>query len=417
MTNKELHQKVAERRKRAFRKSLFLNLALLIPPILLTIAIFITTINTYILSLFLIYFVLPMFYTVEKRLRYDLTGIGKPDFSYVDGYKDFFTKNMGGIFGALGAIVMAILIFIFILFILEYAFPAIANCFPEAIPVVDTINDLYMNETTGIENLAEYMIENGAGLTRPMTVLVGVSAYIPLFLLIFYYFNNNLSMHYLSTIVLPDIDKNISASQARGISRIQFGRLIYGHKLKETIFQNWPYYLVFTILYGVILYACTFITTTNFFVMPLVALLAPSLSLFYGFLLDYFCLMNEYAILEESQQLLLSKMPEQTKFSVYQTYCSPNYIHGEESAARGCFVPAPTYRQAHPFSSPFQQNNPFQGNNASSSFQDATSNSFSEGNDKGTAPENGQKDDGPVEKPTGVVIDLSQEDDKENKDK
>ena len=166
-----------------------------------------------------------------------------------------------------------------------------------------------------------------------------------------------------------------------------------------------------------ILYACSFISTNNIMVLPLIILLAPSLSLFYGLLLNYFCLLNDYCVLEESQELLLSRMPAQTRLSVYQTYCSPNYVHGEESAARGCFVPAPTYRQAHPFSSPFQQNNPFQGNNASSSFQDASSNTFLEGNDKGTAPENGQKDDGPVEKPTGVVIDLSQEDDKENKDK
>ena len=411
MVNNELHQKVAERRKRAFRKNLLVNLSLLLPPILLTIALFITAINTYVLSLFLLYFILPMYYTVEKRLRYDLTGIGKPGFSYVDGYKDFFTKNMGGIFGALGSIVMAILIFVFLLFILEYAFPAIAGCFEGASAVLDEINKLYANESTDISSLADYMMQNGGVLAQPMTILVGVSAFIPLFLLVFYYFNNNLSMHYLGTIVLPDIDKNISASQARGIARIQFGRLIQGYRLKESLFQNWPYYLVFTILYGVILYACSFITTTNFMVVPLIALLAPSLSLFYGLILNYFCLMNDYCILEESHQYLLSRMPEQVKYSVYQTYCNPNYVHGEESAARGCFVPAPTFRQANPFSSPFSSTNPF------NIHQNATPSS--ETPRTPAEPSSTKDEDHPTEDsnntPTGVVIDLSQDnDDKEN---
>ena len=75
MTNNELHRRVAERRKRAFKKSLFINLALLLPPILLTIVIVLTALSTYILSLCLLYFILPMFYTVEKRLRYDIAGI------------------------------------------------------------------------------------------------------------------------------------------------------------------------------------------------------------------------------------------------------------------------------------------------------------------------------------------------------
>ncbi len=410
MTNKELRQKVAERRKRGFRKNLLVNLALLILPILLTIVIFITAINTYILSLFLIYFVLPMFYTVDKRLRYDLTGIGKPNFTYADGYKAFFTKNMGGVFGAIGAILLAILVFIFLLFILEYAFPAIAHCFPGAGEVVEKVSAIYSEKQVDMDALTDYLLKNGYLLTQPATVLIGVSAFIPMFLLVFYFFNNNLSMHYLSTIVLPDIDKNVSASQARGISKIQFGRLIQGHRLKESLLQNWPYYLVFTFLYGIILYACTFITTTNLMVLPIVALLAPALSLFYGFLLDYFCLMNEYCVLEESQSLLLSRMPEQMRFSVYQTYCSPNYIHGEESAARGCFVPAPTYHQEHPFSSPFA-NTPY----SSTPSQEGQPSSFEERRTENA--DDAQTNSKPTEAPTGVVIDLSDEKDKEDNTK
>ena len=138
--------------------------------------------------------------------------------------------------------------------------------------------------------------------------------------------------------------------------------------------------------------------------------LAPSLSLFYGFLLDYFCLMNEYCILEESQSLLLSRMPEQMRFSVYQTYCSPNYIHGEESAARGCFVPAPTYRQEHPFSSPFS-NPPY---SSAPTTEDQPS-SFAERRPEQTSGE--EKDNVAGETPTGVVIDLSDEKDKEDNTK
>ena len=404
MTSNELHRRVAERRKRTFKKSLFINLALLLPPILLTIVIVLTALSTYILSLCLLYFILPMFYTVEKRLRYDIAGIGKPGFSYADAYKAFFTQNMGGVFGALGAVLWTLLLFFFIITILENAFPAIANCFPEAGGVVEHISELFVSQNADMNTLMDYVVENGHLLTRPLTILFGVSAFIPLFLAIFYFFDNNLSMHYLSTIVLPDIDKNISASQARSLSKLQFGRLIQGHRLKESFRNNWPYYLAFSVLYGVILYACSFISTNNIMVLPLIILLAPSLSLFYGLLLNYFCLLNDYCVLEESQELLLSRMPAQTRLSVYQTYCSPNYVHGEESAARGCFVPAPTYREEHPFSSPFDAQNT--GGETAPSYE----------NTSDTPRSDSEPSQKPAD-PTGIVIDLSGTKDDEDKEK
>ena len=76
-------------------------------------------------------------------------------------------------------------------------------------------------------------------------------------------------------------------------------------------------------------------------------------SLFFAFLLNVFVLINCYSLVEESQDIVLSTLPPARKVSIYQTYCNPNYVHGEESAARGCFIPADQGTGAGQFYSPF----------------------------------------------------------------
>lgn len=93
MLNQSLKEKYQTRRKRALEKSVFKNMALLLPPSLLIAALLMVSLYTYGVSLLLTYFILPMFYTVERRLRFDLTHIGKKDFNYGDGYKAFFQSN------------------------------------------------------------------------------------------------------------------------------------------------------------------------------------------------------------------------------------------------------------------------------------------------------------------------------------
>lgn len=399
MDPKERNQKIKERQKRLFRKDLAMNLLLLVPPILLTLIIVLFALFTFILSLLLIYFVLPMFYTVERRMRQSLTGIGKTNFSYADGYRAFFKDNMGGIFGVINALLTTFLLIIVLAFVLEYAFQPLANCFPPAGEVLTELGNLSFSQTANSEEFWTYFNENAFHLTQPLTIMVGVTAFLPMTYLLFYAIPMNLSNHQIATIVLPDIDKNLSAAQARTLARIQFARGFHGFRLRNSIRLNWLYLLSFVLLYGLTLYGCSMIQTSDAWVMPIIILLCPSLALFFGFFLQYFWIGNDYAIIEESQDVLLESLNPQIKYTIYQTYCNPSYIHGEESAARGCFVPEQTYQETHPFSTPFEQSDmdrPFPPNPSQQTGEE-------------------ERTDVPKEDPTGVVIDLSEEEGKDEK--
>ncbi len=400
MDQKERNQKIKERQKRLFHKDVWMNMLLLVPPILLTLIIVLVALFTFVLSLLLVYFVLPMFYTVERRMRQSVTGIGKTNFTYADGYRAFFKDNMGGIFGLINALLISFLLIIALSFILEYAAQPLANCFPPAGEVLTEIGNLFFSQATLPEEFWTYLSENTFYLTQPLTILVGVTAFLPMTYLLFYALPMNLSNHQIATIVLPDIDKNLSAAQARTLSRIQFARGFQGYRLKNSIRLNWPYLLAFVLIYGLSLYGCSMIETTETMVMPIILLLSPTISLFFGFFLQYFWIGNDYCIIEESQDVLLESINPQIKFTIYQTYRNPNYIHGEESSARGCFVPEQTYQEKHPFSTPFEENHP------ETTFSPTTP-SQSEGEE--------EKTDAPRENPTGIVIDLSEDEEKKDK--
>ena len=400
MDQKERNQKIKERQKRLFHKDVWMNMLLLVPPILLTLIIVLVALFTFVLSLLLVYFVLPMFYTIERRMRQSVTGIGKTNFTYADGYRAFFKDNMGGIFGLINALLISFLLIIALSFILEYAAQPLANCFPPAGEVLTEIGNLFFSQATLPEEFWTYLSENTFYLTQPLTILVGVTAFLPMTYLLFYALPMNLSNHQIATIVLPDIDKNLSAAQARTLSRIQFARGFQGYRLKNSIRLNWPYLLAFVLIYGLSLYGCSMIETTETMVMPIILLLSPTISLFFGFFLQYFWIGNDYCIIEESQDVLLESINPQIKFTIYQTYCNPNYIHGEESSARGCFVPEQTYQEKHPFSTPFEENHP------ETTFSPTTP-PQSEGEE--------EKTDAPRENPTGIVIDLSEDEEKKDK--
>lgn len=413
MNNNELNQKIKTRTKRILNKGMLTNLLLLIPPVILEGFIIITAVTTYFLSIALTYFVLPMFYTVEKRIRNNISGIGDQKFSYLDGYKAFFTTSQGGIFGVITSFFMAVVIALLFYLALSFTFPFLCNTFPEATTVYKTIEEMSSSSgTTTYNELYTYVIENGYALTRPLTVLIGTILFVPLFSLIFLSVNSHLVDHYLISIVLPDIDLNISASQGRAIAKTSLRRSINGEYYSFNIKYNWPYYLAFTLIYAISLYLFTFITTTNTMLVPFIVLGAPSIAFVVGYILNYFVLSNSYAIIEEISPLLLDRLPLPMKTSIYQTYCNPNYIHGQESAFRGCFVPQPTYREAHPFSSPFGENpftsNPFRPRNSERPYETEGSYTTKE---ETTSQENPANENTTTMKPpAGVVIDLSNKD-------
>ncbi len=394
MDQKERDERIKDRQRRLVHKDLFLNLLLLLPPILLTLIIVATALYTFILSLALLYFVLPMYYTVEKRMRYSVTGIGKDNFTYADGYRAFFKSNMGGIFGIINILVTFLLLLIVLAFLFELAFVPLLRCFPQSYEAYLELGKLTSDPSFQLADQYQFMIDNGHAFTQPLTILVGVTAFLPLAYALFYAVPSNLDNHQIATIVLPDIDKNLSAAQARTLSRIQFARNFQGYRWKNSLRLNWPFLLSFTLLYGLSLYGCSMITTTNTYVMPVILLLCPSLSVLYGTFFVYFWVGNDYAVLEESQDVLLSSLPPQIRATVYQTYCNPSYIHGEESAARGCFVPATDQPGTPDFPSDAE----------------GTPSPFPPSFEEERKPEEAQKTQ---EQPTGVVIDLSQEEEKD----
>ena len=389
MLNQSLKEKYQTRRKRALEKSVFKNMALLLPPSLLIAALLMVSFYTYGVSLLLTYFILPMFYTVERRLRFDLTHIGKKDFNYGDGYKAFFQSNKGGIFGVSMSVVLALAVLLFLSGSVGMVVPHIVNNFAEAKSVFEDLLAMYSDVNLNPIDLNTYILQNGYHLTRPLTIYVGLIAFIPIFIIVFIFITNNLSNHYLCGVVLPDIDLNISASQARSVARGSFGRGTSTFRLKEQFRLNWPLYVLFALLYGIGLYGASFITTDNTYFVLFVMMIVPCSALIVAIYINYFCLMNNYVVIEENQDMILASIPAPMRTSIYQTYNAREYIHGEESLARGGFVPAPTYFQ--------ERQTDFQEYHTSKTYDQQSSDPvMTKPHDTSTAPQ-------------GVVIDLSQD--------
>lgn len=339
MNEKDFKLRVNELRKRGLNKSIFVNLALLLLPSFLMIVVFFISLYSFILSLFAIYFILPMFYTVERRICFSLTGIGKADFSYADGYSAFFKEKKGGIFGMIITLLLSFSLLLLSFVVFMNAFPNIVSLYPESLDVFQKIGQMYQNPYQNSTEFFTYVMDNLHYLTRPLTILFSICLFLPMFVALFFSLPSNLSHHYLATIVLPDIDKNISASQARSLSKNSFGRPINGLRIKYNFLYNWPYMIVFTLLYGVSTYLTSLIQTDNSYVTILVILITPALSLLYGLILQYFCILNNYAVMEVLAPNLLTLLPEPMKIYISQAFKNPQYIHGEETSYRGAFVP------------------------------------------------------------------------------
>lgn len=336
-----LLKQIKDRRKRGWNKELLFTLSYLaLPAFLVSLLIFLIP-YSFFLSMIPIYFILPMFYTVEKRFRYALTGIGKKDFSYKDGYHDFFKGRSGGLFGVIMSLLYSFSFYLLSDFILANFIGYIFSAFPESLPVYEEITKVISGSTLGSEQLITIIINNLAELYRPLSIFVSLTFFIPIVVILFFSIPNNLTCHYLATIVLPDIDNNISASQARSLAKYTLIRPINKKRHQLQLAYNWPYLLAFTVIYGLSTYLFTLTTISVPGAVPFLVFLTPALSIFYGSYLSYMTIYNDYAITEELSSTLLNHLPDSIKASIYQAYTNPEYRHGEESAMRGCFVPNP----------------------------------------------------------------------------
>ncbi len=327
--------------KRVMGKEIAVDFLYLILPAFLLSCIFFLAMYSFILSFFAVYFILPMFYTVERRIRYHLIGIGKPGFSYKDGYIAFFRERKGGIFGALSTFFLSFSLLLLSYVIFFQVLPNMVNAYPDSkevyLKLTEMINDPYEN----INDISTYFLTNMSALQQPLSIFISVCFFLPIFVFLFCTVPMNLTYHQLATIVLPDIDKNISASQARSLAKNGFGRSLAFREVSCHFAYNWPFMVIFTLLYAGSTYLTSLITTSNSSLVPLLCLITPAVSVFYGLFLQYLGLINDYSIIEALSNELPDKIPDAMKAYINQAYHNPNYIHGEESAARGSFFPEP----------------------------------------------------------------------------
>lgn len=337
MVELDLKEKYRNRRKQLYSQNLIGDLALLLLPSLLLGVLFTLSFYTYGISILLTYFILPMFYTVDYRIRNKLTEIGNDDFTYKDGYAAFFKSNKGNFYGVIKAIVIfLVLLLIFAVFI-GIAFPLIVRCFPEAIDTYEELVSTYNSFYKGDNQFLNLIYEEGANLSRPIIVFFGIVSFIPLAFSMFGVIGENLSNDYLAHIVLPDIDKNISPAQSRNVAKASFGKDFFTYRVKQQMMLNWPYYLIYAIVYASLLYGMSNVINGYVYNVPLLFSSVPGFMLMISCYLNYFTIANRYIVIEENKQVLYEMIPSSMRIYIYQTFNTKEYVHGEESEKRGAF--------------------------------------------------------------------------------
>ncbi len=337
MVQDNITRRYLQRIRRIFNKGLLVDLLSLLAPVFLLMVLFFMTVLTYGMSLLLIYFILPMFYAIDRRVRYDINGIGKRKLGFLDGYKAFFQSNKGGIFGVTLVIFAGLGLCVLCCVIVGLSIPNIVSCFPDAKPTyLDLMGKFSEGHTSRLE-MMEFLMENIYKLTRPLTIYVGVSLFFPLFFIIFLGVNENLVFHYISSILFPDLDLNVSSSQSRSVAK-SFSKGFTGYRLSETVKLNLPIYLLFGCMYGFALWGTSYIQVQDSSIVPLVTLIVPCGAVVMGTYMNHFCLANAYVVVEENTDVLRQSMPIAMQTSVYQTFHASEYVHGEESEARGSFI-------------------------------------------------------------------------------
>ena len=346
MNLNDILTKVKKRKKALDSNSHLMNILMLILPSFLVAIIFGVVAGLALYSRFFsisllsfVVLVLPMFYTVEKRLRASIYGAGKKDFNFIEGYKTFFSNRQSGIFGVFTSLTTSIMIAaVFYLMFFRF-FSVFCSPFAGASDALETIANLETNNFEAIQANLVYLI-------KPGIVIASTIFFLPLLYLIFYSLNSNLSDHYLATVVLPDIDLNLSAAQARSLSKVSFKRYLNGTLFKLRFKMNYPIYIIFVALYvgsTFLFISFDYSTNTNIFFSCLCIVLVPLTALIYGLVLNYECLINEYILADELSPSLHEILPKAIKESVKATYRNPGYIHGDESLLKGSFFVEDNY--------------------------------------------------------------------------
>jgi hypothetical protein len=348
MVNKKIKEAPSPAKKFPPKDTLF-DLLLLLLPAIVEIALLagsvLASYKTYTLSfllLFFSYFVLPMFYIVEKRIRNKVFQATNGGLTYKDGYKAFFTSAQGGIFGIFSSFFYSFLIAVATSVFLSLFFQQMCTPFAGASDAYKTLLATFNNQAASLTELYQVIGDNLSSLSQPLTVFFSASLFLPTFFFLFVFIDQGLSNHYLAHTVLPDIDLNLSASQARALGRGSLRRPLEPELLLHVLKKNWPYYLSYTVLYALLSFLFVNLNKNmdNPYLLSLLCIMPALLSFLLGLFLNYFALRNCYLSLDELSPLLLSRLPRPLLSTIHVTFSSEPYLHGAETLLHGPFVSA-----------------------------------------------------------------------------
>lgn len=310
---------------------------LLVLPTFLSIILFVASFHSFGLSILLFIFVLPLFYVVDQRLKYQINEIKQEKLSYKDGYRAFFIENKSSHFGFILSIVYFLLSLI-ICFLLSLTFvDSLVNCFPDSIYTYQQLKEIVIGNTFLNADSHKFLLEQGSPLIQPLTVLTGLIFFVPI-LVIFIRIQENLSNNYMSSVILPDIEENISISQARNITKRNVGKGFVRKRFKLQLKANWIYLLIYSLIYAGSLISCSFLKINEFVLAPFVILITPSVGIIVMIYFSYFMMKNNYQIIENNKVDLIKSLSKKTKSFLYQIYVGKEYIHKEESKMREEFI-------------------------------------------------------------------------------
>lgn len=339
----EMICEIDEKRKTTFSsKKTFINICYLILPALLIFILVCLSIYSFLLSLIFTYFVLPMIYAVDKRIRANVSNIGDKNTTYKKGYDDFFGMMAGGVYGIIIGLIYFVLLFFVFYFVFYSALPSLMSINNDSKETYDMIIKL-IDESNDISGSINSVFNSVYKLYKPLVIFLALVEFVPITFFFFFYLTRNLSNHHMMSIILPDADKNLSASYQESICQYTFVKYYRSERIKLNLYYNWPYILVHTFLYGIMTYLFYLIDCHDVYSCIFFLSLFTGLISFIDILLDYFVVQNNYYIVEIISTRLLSRLPYSIQEMIRSTFSSPSYIHGEESSLRGSFVPSKNY--------------------------------------------------------------------------
>lgn len=317
-----------------------INLVYLILPALLIAVIVSLSLYSFFFSILLIYFVLPMHYAVDLRLRSSISSIGNRRSSYKKGYDEFFGERAGGTYGLIVGVSQFILLTLVFSFIFSAALKPLCSMNNES----KTAYFLLFEDTSdNSSNWIKLTFENIQYLYKPFVIYLSLVLFFPMTFLFMYHVNHNLSKHHMMSIVFPDADKNMPVSYQESLCEYTLCRYYRKDEFLLSLRFNWPYYLAHTAIYILLAYVFTLFKPNNGYVTIYLLSTLLALTSFIDIILNYFIMKNKYLIVEAISTVLEKRLPIEVKMSFAKIFQAPGYKHGEESALRGSFFTSEYY--------------------------------------------------------------------------